>query len=186
MNEPVRGAQAGILKFKPSLCGYCNNARTQPHDKAWQRLSEYLRDHEPPLKGGRRIPFERVFTGPVAQSMLDVHLYFTKLLGCYAFEYGVPLPIWEFGLCIKNGIAHPHMRLIFVPITSNSTRYQIQVGHINAAQVGNRAVSASWFYIVGNIGVAVSYCEPGRARLTRDPGWHPDDVGTLVRLAKVS
>jgi hypothetical protein len=182
-NVPVRGAQAENLKFAPSLCGFCNNTRTQPHDRAWQKLSESIRAARPPLVAGSRVPLQRIFPGSIRQSMLNVHLYFVKLLGCYAVEYKVPLPIVHFGLCIQNSLPHPSIRIILVHIASGSTRYEIQVGHINAMNLGGKTVSASWFYIVGNLGVAISYNEAGHPRLTRDRGWHPNDVGSQIRMA---
>ena len=182
-NVQIRGAQAENLKFAPSLCSVCNNARTQPHDRAWQSLSEFVRASRPPLVAGSRIPLSRIFPGSTKQSMLDVHLYFVKLLGCYAVEYKVPLPTAHFGLCIQNAAPHPSVRLIFVHIASGSTRYQIQVGHINAMNVGEKTVSASWFYIVGTLGVAISYNEAGHPRLTRDRGWHPNDTYSQIRMA---
>ena len=138
-NVPVRGAQAENLKFAPSLCSFCNNARTQPHDRAWEKFSMFIRTSRPPLIAGSRIPLQQVFPGTVKQSMLNVHLYFLKLLGCYAVEYHVPLLVAHFGLCIQNSLPHPSVRLIFVHVAAGSTRYGIQVGHINAMNVGGKS-----------------------------------------------
>lgn len=183
-NEPIKGAKAGILKFKPSLCSYCNNTRTQPHDKAWEALSHGLRNAKPPLRRGSRLPLKMTFPERVRASMLFVHLYFTKLLGCYAVEYGVPLPINEFADYILAGKAHPNLRLVFIHIADGSSKYLIQVGHIDAVNIGGRSVSAVWFYIVGRIGVAISYSEPAHAhmRLTTNLGWHPDDISPSIML----
>ena len=182
-NVPVRGAKANILKFAPSLCCVCNTTRTQVHDRAWQTFSNYIRALRPALSAGSRIPVHIIFPGSVERSMLGIHLYFLKLLGCYAIEYKIPLPLAHFGLCIQNGIAHPSLRLIFVHIAPQTTRYNIQVGHINANNVDGKTVSASWFYIVENIGVAISYVEADHRRLTRDRGWHPCDIGAQIRMA---
>lgn len=181
-NDPIRGANADKLKFPHSLCGYCNNTRTQEHDKAWQRLSEGIRVKYSELHAGDVIPLQRIFPAEIRRSMLNVHLYFVKLLGCYAVEYKVPLPISDFGLCIKSAVANPNLRLIFVSIAKGSTRYGIQVGHINALNIGGKTVSANWFYIIGTFGVAVSYNELGHPRLTQDRGWHPNDVGTRILM----
>ena len=83
-NEPIKGANAGILKFASSLCGYCNSTLTQPHDRAWQTLSEFVRGLRPRLRAGNRLPVKAAFSGNVKESMLGVHLYFLKLLGCQA------------------------------------------------------------------------------------------------------
>jgi hypothetical protein len=183
-NIPVRGAKAEILKFAPSLCSYCNNSRTQPYDRAWEKLSEAMRFHKPALVARSRVPVARIFEGSVDQSMLNVHLYFTKLLGCYAVEHKVPLPLDYFAYCLREGMAPENLRLIFAHIRGDADGHPIIVGNVEALQMGGRAVSARWFYIVGGIGVEVSFAEPGRPRLTRDRGWHPSDGHTRIRMAR--
>lgn len=182
LNRPVRGAQAEILKFAPSLCEHCNNALTQQHDRAWEKLSESIRTIRPLLAAGSRIPLQKIFPGSVKESMLHVHLYFAKLLGCHAVEHKIPLPVNHFAICIQNSIPHPSLRLVFVNIPPSSTRYDIQVGDIQALNVGAKTVSAVWFYSVGTLGVVASYNEAGHPRLTRDRGWHPDDINSRIVL----
>jgi hypothetical protein len=179
-NQPIRGDKADILKFAPSLCGYCNNTQTQQHDLAWQKLSESIRTMRPSLCANSRIPLQRIFPGSVKNSMRDVHLYFTKLFGCYAVEHKVPLPITYFALCIKDSVPPPNLRLAFISIPSDSARYRIQVGDIRALNIGSKTVSAVWFYAVGTLGVVVSYNETGHLRLSKERGWHPDDKSTRL------
>jgi len=82
-NLPVRGINASPVKFKPSICQACNNALTQPHDRAWEALSKCSLSHQPPLGRGSPLPVEEAFGSKAAEGMLGVHLFFTKLLGCY-------------------------------------------------------------------------------------------------------
>jgi hypothetical protein len=42
-NRPVKSLDAKILKSPVRICADCNNARTQPHDRAWERMSDRLR-----------------------------------------------------------------------------------------------------------------------------------------------
>jgi hypothetical protein len=42
-NQVVGSLDAKILKSPVRICAYCNNARTQPHDRAWERMSDRLR-----------------------------------------------------------------------------------------------------------------------------------------------
>ncbi len=183
INDPVHGAKSNKLKFTPSICCYCNNSRTQLHDLAWQKFSESMRSMRPSLVAGSRIPLLRIFPANIKQSMLYVHLYFLKLFGCYAVEYDVPLPIGHFALCILNNVAHPSDHISFVQMAPRSQN-EILVGPIRARNVSGKTVSANWFYVVGTLGIAVSYNEPGHPRLTRDRGWHPSDIGTQVRTAR--
>ena len=182
-NEVIPGSKSDKLKFAPSLCTYCNSTRTQPHDRAWERFSGYLRERTPHITAGARIPVKEIFHTDCQVSMKRVHLYFVKLFGCYAVEYKVPLPINHFALCILNENPNPNLRLSFVHISQASPKYGILVNHINALNVGGKTVSASWFYIVGVVGVLLSYTEPGHPRLNKHNGWHPDDISPSIRMA---
>jgi hypothetical protein len=42
-NRPVGSLDAKILKSPVRFCAYCNNTRTQPHDLAWEVMSDRLR-----------------------------------------------------------------------------------------------------------------------------------------------
>lgn len=183
-NEPVKGANATILKFKPSLCSYCNNTRTQPHDRAWSKLTEGIRHARPPIRAGHRLPLKVIFGASFKDSMLAVHLYFTKQLGCYAVEYGVPVNVLALAHSIMSGTAEPNLRLVFVRIPKGSMRAVIQTSHIEAANVDGRTVAARWWYIVGELGVLAVYKEPQAAHIGMSVrrGWHPTDVSPAILL----
>lgn len=178
INEPIRGPKAPILKFRPSLCQHCNNARSQPWDRAWESLEKGVREAKPALNAKDRIPLGRIFAANRDQSMLHVHQYLTKLLGCVAVEYDIPLPVASFAHHLSSGTAEPTLRIIFVYIQPYNTK--IQVGHVNAKidKATGEAATAVWHYIVGSLGVAVSYVRPGLSHLRFTPktGWHPDDT----------
>jgi hypothetical protein len=42
-NRPVKSLDAKLLKAAIRICAECNSARTQPHDRAWERMSDRLR-----------------------------------------------------------------------------------------------------------------------------------------------
>lgn len=179
-NVPIKGAEAAVLKFSPSICQHCNNARTQPHDRAWEALSSTLRSTF--LVPGAKLPLARAFGSSARESMLHVHLYFLKLLGCHAVEHKVPLPTRDFAVAILSNVAHPNVHLGFVAVGSNSAKNDIFVGDIQAVNRGSRTVSAAWFYGLGAVGVHVAYWEPGHPRLHTYRGWNPTDVGLNIRL----
>ena len=179
-NLPIKGANAAALKFSPSLCQFCNNARTQPHDLAWALLSSTLQSTF--LVPGARLPITRAFGSSARESMLHVHLYFLKLFGCYAVEHKIPLPTRDFAVAICSNLPHPNVHLGFVAVASNAARNDIFVGNIEAINRGNRTVSAVWFYILGAVGVHIAYWEPGHPRLHNYRGWNPSDVSLNIRL----
>ena len=175
LNRPIRGASVAGLKFKPSLCAPCNNARTQPYDRAWERFLSYMRDVRPLLRCGNPIRFKRIFSQTSAHCATNLHLYFLKQLGCHAVESNIPLPVTEFAACILSGHPHPCLRLIFVDCQFGASRYKIQVGDVQTLNRGQKTVSAVTHYRVESVGVVLSYVEPGHIRLTKDRGWHPSD-----------
>lgn len=181
-NLPVRGANAGSLKFSPSLCGFCNNARTQTHDRAWESLSAAIRTHRPPLKRGAPVPLQAAFQRRSRDEMLNVHLYFLKLLGCYAVEYAVPLPVQTLAVAILGGHPHPNVYLDFVAVASTAGKAEVVVGNITAINRGPRTVAATWFYVVGTACVHVTYYESGHPRPVRRLGWHPEDISLALRM----
>jgi hypothetical protein len=182
-NEPIKGANARLLKFAPSLCKFCNNTRTQPHDKAWQSLSEFVRTTRMPIRVGSRLPLQAIFPGSVKESMLGVHFFFLKQLGCQAVENAIPLPVNQFAMCLQAEIPNQNLRLIFVNVRPDSSSHKIQISPVNALNVGGKSVSAVWMYRVESLGVVVSYCEIGQPQLTRDRGWNPSDVSSRILMA---
>jgi hypothetical protein len=181
-NQPVRGAKASALKFKISLCSYCNNTRTQKYDRAWEALSAAMRTCHRPLKRGGPVPIQAAFHSRSRQEMLNVHLYFLKLLGCYAVEYAVPLPIQTLAVAILGGHPHPNVYLDFVSVDINAEHSQVVVGDITAINLGCTTVAATWFYMIGAFGVHVTYHESGHPRPVRRFGWHPDDLSLALTM----
>ena len=179
-NLPIKGSNAEALKFRPSLCQRCNNTRTQPHDRAWEALSAALQSQS--VRAGMELPIAKAFGSHAHGSMLNVHLYFLKLLGCYAVEHSVPLPVRSFAVAILSGVSHPHVQLGFVAVPSNAAKKDVFVGDIRAINRGGITVAAVWFYILGSVGVHVAYWDPGHPRLHRYQGWNPGDIGLSVRL----
>lgn len=85
-NRPVASLDAKILKSPFRICAHCNNARTQPHDRAWERMSDRLRSR--PLKVGQWVRANSIFKHFTKHDMTNVHLFFVKLFGC------MPLKPW--------------------------------------------------------------------------------------------
>lgn len=42
----VRGPNSSLARFATTLCGRCNDTRSQPFDAAYDRFVEYLRERE--------------------------------------------------------------------------------------------------------------------------------------------
>lgn len=169
--------------FKSSalICSQCNNARTAAHDRAWAKLSTYLRNKNPTIKKGEIIRLDKVFPGSVKQSMLDVHLYFVKLFGCAVVAHDIPGEIEPFSDAIMHGKAHEKLYLAFWSGKGLGTGYS----NLEMANIAGRCVYATWFYIIGSVAVNIIYAEPSERRKGMVNAWQPENVTKRLRVGGV-
>jgi hypothetical protein len=181
-NLPVPGIKSNKLKFKNLLCARCNNQRTQQHDQAWEKLSNYLRKRLPPLRSGSTINLAKVFPGQVRESILNVHLYFVKLFGCMVAEHSVPLDLAPFSAAILQGHAHPNVHLSIWALSDSDAHKFAGQTPIETVQLHGQIVFATWLYYVGTIAVNVIYAVPGERRRGLLKAWHPSRVSKVLHL----
>ncbi|MCY0853093.1 hypothetical protein [Cupriavidus sp. D39] len=182
-NVRKRTVKDPAFKSDALLCAPCNNALSQPYDRAWERLSAALRAH-PSLFPGRLINLGKVFQGPAKDAMRHVHLYFVKVLGCRIVEHGIPIDIGPFAQALRAGTAHPHVHLAIGPAPAMPYRKRIAGwSEIQGDEEAGRCVFAASFYHVGDVAVNILYAEPGQRRFGLSQAWHPDSTGRLLRLA---
>ncbi|WP_211440936.1 hypothetical protein [Collimonas humicola] len=184
-NVQVRTIRDSAFKSKALLCSRCNNALTQPYDRAWERLSAALRGH-PSLKPRQLIKLNKVFERP-RESMLDVHLYFVKLFGCRIAENSIPIDIKPFADALLQRAAHPQ---VFIAIGPSSLllpgKTILEFSEIDTLKLADdRHVYAQWTYRVNNVTVLIMYAEPGQRRQGLSQSWHPSTQGRLLSLARI-
>lgn len=170
-NRPVGSLDAKILKSPVRICAYCNNTRTQPHDLAWEVMSDRLRSRR--MAVGRWVRCNTIFGYFTKREMLNVHLFFLKLFGCMLAEanangYDVPIDIDPFSTAIMQGRPHAEVHLQF-------GRHDGIVGRSNLhcwKTDPGESVLAAWLYELDTIAVSVMYVQAGRFEHRRDL-WHP-------------
>lgn len=179
-NQPVGSLDAKILKSPVRICSHCNNARTQPHDFAWEAMSDRLRSRR--LKVGERIRCNRVFDYLTKREMINVHLFFLKLTGCMIAEakangHDVPIPLDPFSDAIMSGRPHAEVHLQF-------GRHDCGIGrsdlHVWKTDPGG-SVLGGWLYQLDTIAVSVIYAQAGRFEHRRDL-WHPHSRTSRMRF----
>lgn len=181
-NLPVRGIKSNTLKSNALLCARCNNERTQPYDRAWQRLSAYLRS-KPPIRCGDLVCLHKIFPGAVKQSMLQVHLFFVKLFGCIIVEHAVPIEIAGFSAAILEQSPHPNLYIAFSPYVDRLEGRSVGISDLETAQIMGRVVYAVWLYVLDKFTIRVMYAEPNEHRKGLVHAWHPSTVRKCVRVA---
>ncbi|MBI5784829.1 MAG: hypothetical protein HZA64_05155 [Rhodocyclales bacterium] len=181
-NQPIAGIKSDKFKYQALLCARCNNERTQPHDRAWERLSAYLRERQPPIRPGMLVRLDRAFPGGVSKRMLEVHLFFLKLFGCLITENSIPIRIEQFAQSILRGVPHPNVWLALWTGLQNPSVKHAGCSPVETVQLAGRVAYASWFYVVDQVAVNVMYSEPGEHRKGLIHAWHPSSVGKRVRI----
>ncbi len=170
MNRPVKSFNAKILKAPIRICHECNTARTQPHDRAWEHMSQQLRDRR--LVIGQWVRANQIFRYDTRQEMINVHLFFLKLFGCMLCEAksnkaDIPIDILPFSQAIMNDRPHSEVHLQFGKCDGTLGRTDL-----HCWTTENGSVLAGWLYQVKNIAVSVLFVQDGRWGQRVDL-WHP-------------
>lgn len=183
-NIPVGSIKSDRFKSKAKICTRCNSSVTQPYDKAWEKLSSYLRGNFPQISARGKIDLSKVFPGATRQALLNVHLYFVKLFGCLIEEHNIPIDITPFAYAIKTRTAHKSIYLAFGPRLGTVKHKFAGVTPIDAVNKAGVTVFASWFYIVGDIAVDIIYSDDAEYMRVIRNYWHPNNAGKILRLSQ--
>jgi hypothetical protein len=181
LNRPVGSLDAKILKAPIRICTECNTTRTQPHDRAWEHMSKWLRERQPPLKVGGLQRGNRIFPQNTRKEMKNVHLYFLKLFGCMICEakangYDLPIDIAPFSTAIMSGRPHSEVYLQF-------GKYDDGVGRSNLKCWSTKwGVLAGWLYKLEPIAVSVMFAQASRWDPVPDI-WHPLAGSNRLQIA---
>jgi hypothetical protein len=169
-NRPVKSLKAHILKSPVRICADCNTTRTQPHDRAWERMSDRLRGRC--LKVGEWVRANSIFPHYTRTEMTNVQLFFVKLFGCMLCEakangYNVPIDIVPFSEAIMSGCPHPEVYLQF-------GKHDGSVGRTNLEcwTTEQGSILAGWLYELKTIAVSVMFAQAGRWQPSPNT-WHP-------------
>jgi hypothetical protein len=181
-NIPVGSCNSPRFKSKALICNNCNSSLTQPYDKAWEKLSEYLRSNWPVLKKNRKLNLSKVFPGTTRQSLLDAHLFFVKLFGCKIVNDGVPIDISQFAVSLQQRVAHGNIYIAIGNALGTVNHKYAAVSPITAVNEGNSSLFATWLYIVDVIAVNVVYSVvPGNEKALQGT-WHPNRCTKFLKL----
>ena len=181
-NTRVGSFDAKVLKFDKSLCHACNTTRTQPHDRSWEGFSSFFREHPERIKpdavvrANRSIfPYGSSYPYGTAREMLNVHLYFVKILGCHIAKKQISIDIKSLASAIEQGKAHPNIYLKFgiPPMFGAEPLMGAQNADAWLDRSSGQVQFLSWIHSPGNIAVNVMYSVEGEKRDSLIGSWHP-------------
>jgi hypothetical protein len=172
LNRPVGSLDAKILKSPVRICADCNTNRTQPHDFAWERMSDRLRTRSPPLKVGDLVRGNSIFQHYTRKRMTHVHLFFLKLFGCMISEvkangHDVPIDLGAFSNAIMSDTPHREVYLQFGKCDGVIGRTDL-----HCWKTDRGSVLAGWLYELDTIAVSVMFAQARRWAPSPD-NWHP-------------
>jgi hypothetical protein len=181
-NRPIGSFKGDFLKSPSRLCARCNNQITQPYDRAWQRMSEWLRSRTPPIRAGEAVRGSRIFPVRARQQMTNVHLYFTKLTGCHLVEAGFKFDRQALAESILTGRPNQY---VFLKIGLSRAGVPLGMSNLMADLLAadQSLAFAVWSYSLGAFVVHVMYAITGEKRDGLVGAWHPRTGSTRLELA---
>ncbi|WQB75708.1 hypothetical protein SCD75_09585 [Prescottella equi] len=109
----VKGSNSKRVKFRKNLCAPCNNARSQPFDVAYDRLSSYLGGNVHEIYAMPHLDMSAVFgQEDVRGHVLNLARYFMKYFGCRIDDSGFTVPKEIRDFC-SGGEFMPGVQIVF-------------------------------------------------------------------------
>ena len=167
-NREVQSLGSKMLHSPILICAHCNGTRTQPHDRAWEQMSHWLRNCQPPIRVGDFGRGNRIFRHDTKRQMRNVHLYFLKQLGGLVLESKgiIPIDVTPIADSIMTNRAHSEVYLQFGKGDGAVGRavecLRLETGH----------VLACLFYRAGILTVNVIFAQTGGNWDALSTAWH--------------
>ena len=84
-----RGAQ---VRWRKNLCAKCNNTKSQPFDRAYDRFEAYLIEHMDDMMRWEHLDWSEVYGDRWAEESRNLARYFGKQMGCMMATQRLPVP----------------------------------------------------------------------------------------------
>lgn len=182
-NEQVRTLRSEELTYDSKLCAKCNNQVTQPHDRAWEKLSKYLNERTRIIRAGTKIRLHNVFANDPHKSMLNVHLFFVKQFAGLIVDEGIPISLQPFSAAILSGKPHSSILLVFIsnPMPEDA---QVVVGRseVTSGNINDQSIVACYDYQIDRIVVRVIYVDSIVNRRDISGAYHPSTGGKCIEF----
>jgi hypothetical protein len=80
------------IRWRKNLCSPCNNARSQPFDRAYDAFEAFLVEHIDAVSKLYRLDWAVVYGSGWQEQTRNLARYFGKQLGCMMASYQLPVP----------------------------------------------------------------------------------------------
>lgn len=90
--ETIQGPGSDLVKFSATLCAPCNNARSQPFDRAYDRFAAYLVERGRHILASRLIDLRAIYGHDWEKESCNLFRYLVKHIGCRLADNDVEVP----------------------------------------------------------------------------------------------
>ncbi|MBX9150082.1 hypothetical protein [Rhodococcus qingshengii] len=109
----INGVNSQRVKFRKNLCAPCNNARSQPFDRAYDKLSNYVDEHIETVADRESLNMFEIYPGQDGDTqILNLAQYFMKYLGCRIDNSGYRVPRQIVRFC-DDASFMPQVEIVF-------------------------------------------------------------------------
>ena len=122
-----------------------------------------------------------MFPGSANSSMLNVHLFFVKMVGCIIAEHDIPIDLSVFSNSLRNRVPHSHVRLRF-GILLNWNKNKAFITPVNAVNANEIVEFANWYYMVRKVFVDVVEFSRTKYLQVANDTRHPSMKGKFLYL----
>lgn len=88
----VQGLNSKEVKYEKNLCDGCNNSGTQPYDKAYETLIDFIVKNHVAISKQKIVNLKIVYGKEVRRCQSDLFKYFAKTVGCTINATGNKVP----------------------------------------------------------------------------------------------
>jgi len=176
-HAPLKSIDKGAqIRWPANLCGKCNNATSQPYDKAYEAFEQYVVGHHDEISRKSRLRWSDVYGKEYREQSKDLARYFAKQLGCMLATQRLQVP----GEMIDflNGAEHSLSIGFTLGVSTKATRLRNLLSVDDALNiVGIRNVQSYtqegdfaalvFPYQIGDIHVQVEWCKGAQL-----PAWY--------------
>jgi hypothetical protein len=170
-NRHVGSFETHRLKWPRRLCEHCNTTLTQGHDRASEDISDWLRNRKPSIEVDMKVHATQRFPRDVHRKLLNMHLYFVKMMGCCLVEVSVPIDLVPFSRAILDNRAHPDLYLRFGRGKLMGHQQHVGLSDLVALKRNDVTVCAVCIYTVGPVAAQMFYWRADEAPATARASW---------------
>ncbi len=178
----IEAIKSNKLTFWNTICGECNNHRSQPYDTAWQSLSRFIADIHKTGAFVGNIELKKVFDEQHQSKILDVHLYFVKYFGCQVKDAKAPIDLSPFAEAFLQRKENPRFQLRFGEVPRLGGKYAENTQMVAEINAQNTVNWLRCIYFLDRFLVEMLYSPTDQYTSDGATMWKPSTVTERIKV----